>query len=248
MGPDSQELMDQMLRLDGVLGRLFAHVDSTVGLANTLVVVSADHGSRPLVEVWQEKGIPARRVPPKVLQNAVSASLNKRYPDVKDLMSYFAIDVYLNEDAVRRNKLDWKDVEKTAIDAMMATGLVERVYTHDDLRSTLPSSDPYLALFRNAFYAPRSPHLSVMLKREIYMNSAVGGTSHGSVYEFDRHVPIVFMGRAITPGQYGDASGPEDIAPTIARLLGLEFPREKDSRLLHEMLPTTQTSGRTEKE
>ena len=240
-GPDSQEQMDQMLRLDGVLGRLLAHVDSTVGLSNTLVVLSADHGVRQLVEISQEKGLPARRVPPKVLQNAVSAAFGQRFPGVNDLVSYFAIDFYLNEESVRRNKLDWKDVEKTAIDALYATGLVEKVYTHDDLRSLAPSSDPNLRLFQNAFYPPRSPHLNVMLKREIYMNASAGGTSHGSVYEFDRHVPIVFMGRMIKPGRYADESGPEDIAPTIAHLLGLEFPHEHDSRQLLEMLSRPQT-------
>jgi predicted AlkP superfamily pyrophosphatase or phosphodiesterase len=240
-GPDSQEQMDQLLRLDGVLGRLLAHVDSTVGLSNTLVVLSADHGVRQLVEVSQEKGIPARRVPPKVLQNAVSAAFGQRYPGVKDLISFFAIDFYLNEESVRRNKLDWKDVEKTAIDAIYSTGLVEKVYTHDDLRSLAPSSDPNLRLFQNAFYPPRSPHLNVMLKPEIYMNASVGGTSHGSVYEYDRHVPIVFMGRMIKPGRYANESGPEDIAPTIANLLGLAFPHEHDSRVLLEMLSRPQT-------
>jgi hypothetical protein len=68
------------------------------------------------------------------------------------------------------------------------------------------------------------------------MNSAVGGTSHGSVYDYDRHIPIVFMGQMIKPGRYAEESGPEDIAPTLARVLGLEFRREHDSRLLLEML------------
>jgi len=241
-GPDSQELMDQMLRLDGVLARLFAHVDSTVGLANTLIVLSADHGARPLAELSAEKGLPAKRVPPKVLESAVRTALDNRYPGVKNLISHFATDVYLNEEAVRQNKLDWKEVEKTAIDGLLSTGLVEHVYTHDDLRSLAPSSDPDLELFKNAFYAPRSPHLNVQLKRYIYVNSALGGTGHGSVYDFDRHVPVIFMGRGITPGRYADASGPEDIAPTLARILGLEFPREPDSRVLVEMLPAAQSA------
>jgi hypothetical protein len=92
-----------------------------------------------------------------------------------------------------------------------------------------------------------------MLKREIYMNAAAGGTSHGSAYDFDRHVPVVFMGAAIAPGQYARASGPEDIAPTLAHLLGLEFPRERDSRVLLEMLSAihstaTQSPGKTSSE
>lgn len=235
-GPDSQELMDQMLRLDIVLGRLFAQVDSTIGLDNTLIVLSADHGSRPIVEILQERGIAARRFAPKAVQTAVTDAFARRYPGVTGLMSYFATDIYLSEDVARRHKLDLKDVEQTAIDALMATGAVERVYTHDDLQSTKPSSDPYLELFRNAFFAPRSPHLQVLFKREVYVTSTVGGTGHGSAYEFDRHVPVVFMGPGIKAGRYADPSGPEDIAPTIAQILGLRFPREYDSRVLTEML------------
>ena len=63
-------------------------------------------------------------------------------------------------------------------------------------------------------------------KQEIYVNAAAGGTGHGTAYDFDRHVPVVFMGRDIKPGRYTGESGPEDIAPTLAHVLRLEFPRE----------------------
>jgi predicted AlkP superfamily pyrophosphatase or phosphodiesterase len=236
-GPDSQEQMDQMLRLDGVLGRLFTQVDASVGLDNTVVVLSADHGSRSLVEILQMRGLSARRVAPKDIETAVVSALAKRFPGVPNLVSYFATDVYLNEDAVRRHNLSWKEVEKTAIDALLSTGVVERVYTHEDLRSTAGNgADPYIELFRSAFYEPRSPHLNVLLKPGIYVNAAAGGTGHGSAYDDDRHVPVVFMGRSIKPGRYPEASGPEDIAPTLAHLLRLEFPREQNARLLLEML------------
>ena len=115
-------------------------------------------------------------------------------------MSYFATDIYLDEDAMRRHRLDRKDVEKTAIDALLATGAVERVYTHADLRSTAPSSDPFLELFRNAFFEPRSPHLQVLFKREVYVTSTVGGTGHGSVYQLIATCPSSSWRRASRPG------------------------------------------------
>ena len=70
-GPESQEVMDQMLRLDSLLGKLFAQIDATVGLANTLVVLSADHGALPLVENLQKQGVNARRASPAILRDAV---------------------------------------------------------------------------------------------------------------------------------------------------------------------------------
>ena len=236
-GPDSHEQMDQMLRLDRVLGRLFDADRRRRSVSTTpIVVLSADHGSRPLVEILQMRGLPGRRVAPKEIEGVLVAALAKKYPGVTDLVSYFATDVYLNEDAVRRHNLNWKEVEATAIAALLSTGVVEKVYTHDDLRSTARSADPYLELFKKAFYAPRAPHLNVLLKPGVYVNSAVGGTGHGTAYDMDRHVPVIFMGRDIKPGRYTQESGPEDIAPTLAHVLRLEFPRESDSRVLLEML------------
>ncbi len=235
-GADSQEIMDQLLRLDLVLGRLFKEIDSKVGLDNTVIVLTADHGSLPLVENLRAKGIDAQRASPAILQTAVKQALDQRFPGIDNLFVFAAPDFYLNEDTLRRHNLDRKEVETTAINALLRTHLVEKVYTHDDLASTAASNDPFLLLFRNAFYAPRSPHLNVLLKKYVYLSSLPGGTGHGTAYDYDRHVPIVFMGAGIKAGTYNEACGPEDIAPTLALMLGFEFPREQDSRLLTEML------------
>jgi len=236
-GPDSQEEMDQLLRLDLVLQKLFKEIDTRVGLDNTVVVLSADHGALPLVENLQAKGIDAKRVTPDVLQSAVYEALARKFPGVENLAVFSLPDFYLNEDTMRRHQLNRKEVEDTAIAALLGTGVVERVYTHDDLMKTTPSADPFLPFFRNAFYAPRSPQLSVLLKRYVYVNNAVGGTGHGTPYDYDRHVPIVFMGGGVKPGTYKEPCGPEDIAPTLALMLGLELPKEQDARILNEMLP-----------
>ena len=45
------------------------------------------------------------------------------------------------------------------------------------------------------------------------------------------------------PGRYPTPSGPEDIAPTLGRLLGIDFPREWDARLLTEMFPSAAATG-----
>jgi predicted AlkP superfamily pyrophosphatase or phosphodiesterase len=235
-GNDSQETMDQLLRLDLILEKLFKEIDSKAGLDHTLVVLTADHGSLPLVENLRAKGIDAQRANPSILQTAVKEALDQRFPGIANLAVFVSPDFYLNEATILRNHLNRKDVESTAIAALLRTGLVQRVYTHEDLSGTTESSDPYLTLFRNAFFAPRSPHLTVLQKQYVYIGSQVGGTGHGTPYEYDRHVPIVFMGSGVRHGTYSMTSGPEDIAPTLALMLGLDFPRELDSRLLTEML------------
>ena len=132
-GPESQEVMDQLLRLDSVLEKLFQEIDDKVGLANTLVVLSADHGSLPLVENLRRAGIEARRASPEILKNAVQEAFDRRFPGVQGLIAYFATDIYFDEEVIKPNRLDRTAVERTAIEALMSTGLVEKVYTHSDL-------------------------------------------------------------------------------------------------------------------
>jgi Type I phosphodiesterase / nucleotide pyrophosphatase len=236
-GPQSQEIMDQLLRLDGVLGRLLDEVDQRVGPGRTLVVLSADHGVMPLVELLQAHGIAAQRVKPSALELPVVTALRARFPDAGPLIAnYDPPDFYLDLDAIRSHGLRRQDVESTMEKALMDTGLVEVVYTHAKLMGEPPADDPPFTLFRNAFYEPRSPHVIPRLKEYLYLSERVGGAGHGTYHDYDRAVPIVFMGTRVKPGSYPAPCGPEDIAPTLGLLLGLEYPLQDADRLLSEMI------------
>lgn len=246
-GPYSQEAMDNYLRLDLLLAKLFEAVDARAGMANTLVVLSADHGVMPLVEQLQKQGLPAKRVPGSALVNAVKRAFKERFPSAPELVAGVEnLNYSLNLEAMEHAGLKRHEVEQVAIHALMATGAVEAVYTYDDMYSEKWRKDPHVRLFRNSFFPPRSPHLMVVPKKYYYISGEdrPGGTGHGTVYEYDRNVPIVWMGAGIRPGRYADAAGPEDIAPTLARMLGInDYPMEPDSRLLTEVLGEVVLSG-----
>jgi predicted AlkP superfamily pyrophosphatase or phosphodiesterase len=236
-GGDSQEIMDQLLRLDLTLQKFFDEIDRSVGLTNTLVVLTSNHGVLPLVEVLQARGLDAQRTSPADLKAAADRALETRFPGITDLIAYYdAPNFYLNEAALQIHHLSEEIVQSTLIAGLMSTDVVEATYTRAQLMNQKRSADPYLQLCRNSFYPGRSPHLLVRLKKYVYLSDRLGGTGHGSPYDYDRHVPLVFMGVGIKPGRYSPACGPEDIAPTLARLLGMEYPREPDSRLLLEMV------------
>jgi predicted AlkP superfamily pyrophosphatase or phosphodiesterase len=237
-GPDSQEIMDQLLRLDQTLGKLFAYIENRVGLAQTWMVLSADHGSVPLVEVLRARGVEAKRVRASEIEAVAQRAVETDFPQASGLIAnYDSPNFYLDESAIARCGIKRKAVEDVIVKALMATGYFESVYTQAQILDPELRGDPHLALIRNSFFQPRSPHLTVTPKPYIYISDNVGGTGHGTPHEYDRHVPIIFMGAPVKPGRYANACGPEDIAPTLARMLHLRgLEKESDARILEEML------------
>jgi hypothetical protein len=123
----------------------------------TLVVLTSDHGVAPLVENLQAQGHDARRSTPATLEASVKTAFREQFPAAQGLIAYFTTpDFFLNEAVIREKRLNRQNVERTAITALLSTGLVAKVYTHDELRSG-SSSDPLLPLFQNGFYEPRTP-------------------------------------------------------------------------------------------
>jgi arylsulfatase A-like enzyme len=227
--------MDQFLRLDRVLEQLFDAVDRASG-GRTLVVLSADHGAMPLVEVLARRGISGRRVSGTVLEEAAKKVLAERFPGQALIARFDAPHFYLDLPALARAGLRRADVEAAVAEGALATGVVERVYTSAALLGDPPAGDPDFALFRNSFFEPRSPHVILRLKPFVALSDRSVGTEHGTPSDYDRHVPIAFMGAGVKAGRYEQPCGPEDIAPTLGALLGLDYPQQDAERLLTELV------------
>jgi len=226
-GPDSQEMLDYLLRLDRTLGRLFDEMDARVGKGRWIGVLSADHGVMPLVEVLQAKGLPAKRVAPEELSSAVQKALAARYPGKEKLfLDEDPMEYVLDKPSLVRQGLDVADVKATIRQALLDTGVVDAVYTAEELMGPPRPADPFFDRHQRAFFAPRSGDLIVRTKQYVYLGGRVGGTGHGTPYDYDRHIPIVFVGPGIAAGTHSELCGPEDIAWALGRLLGMPYPQQ----------------------
>jgi predicted AlkP superfamily pyrophosphatase or phosphodiesterase len=236
-GPDSQEIMDQLLRLDRMLGRLFDAAEAQAGRDRVVFGLSADHSSMPLVEVLKAKGLDAKRITPAEIVNPVRQALAARFPNAGDLVKMAdGTNVYLDVDAISRQGLSLRAVQEVVKEALLGTGVIRKVYTPVELLGDPPTDDPDFPLVRNSFFESRSPQVIGTLKPYVYVSSRPGGTGHGTVHDYDRHVPVAFLGQGIKPGHYDGACGPHDIAPTLAVLLGVEYRVEEGQRVLSEAL------------
>jgi hypothetical protein len=171
--------MDQLLRLDQTLQKLFEEVDRRVGLAQTWVVLSADHASMSLVEVAQKRGLPAKRVRSDAVEAAVKQALEKHFPGVSSLIAnYDSPNFYLSEETISVKGLKRRAVESVIVKALQETGLFESVYTHTDILSPQNQDDPHLQLIRNSFFEPRSAHI-IATPKALYLHSATTWAAPG---------------------------------------------------------------------
>jgi predicted AlkP superfamily pyrophosphatase or phosphodiesterase len=226
-GPDSQEQMDNLLRLDRTLGRLLDEAERRAGAGRVLVVLSADHGVMPLVEVLKARGIDARRADAAELHQPVETALAARFPGATGLLADpDPMECVLDREAIARQGLRAEDVLATIRETLLATGLIEAVYSQAQLSGPPPADDPFFDRHQRAFFASRSGDLVARVKKHVYLGGYVGGTGHGTPHDYDRHVPVVFMGPGITPGPRDVETGPEDVAWALGRLLGLDYPQQ----------------------
>jgi hypothetical protein len=237
-GPDSHEVMDQMVRLDRILARLFAFLERTVGPGRTLVVLTADHGVAPLPERL-DGGKPAgpRRLAPAGLDSAVSKALTERYgpAPAPGWVTYDGAPLlYLSRTALAARHAPLEDAERVAQAALRTVPGVHDVVTGAEL--TRLRDDGAETDVTRAYYPTRGADLYYFLDPYWLATDDPVGTDHGSPWRYDQEVPLLWYGEGIRPGVRNEPATVADLAPTLSRLLGLPTPGGAQGRVLGEIL------------
>jgi arylsulfatase A-like enzyme len=213
---------------------MLAAVDKSVGLGKTIIVFTADHGVAPMPEVMQKRKMPGGRMPEGVVHNAVQTRLTQKYGAGNWVIGKSGPAPYLNYDLIKQKNLSIEEVQRTAAEVVRDIPNIFRVYTREQLRNGQLLEDRVGRRVRNGFHNQRGSDLFVIVNP--YWLFEAKGTSHGTPFNYDSHVPVVFMGPGIKPGLYHRPVAVNDIAPTLATLLEVETPSGAEGRVLEEML------------
>lgn len=232
-GPDSPMVHDMCLRTDVLLGRLLDFVDRQIGRGNVLFVMTADHGVTPVPEVNEQRHMPGGRLESSDIANTVTHALTLKYGPGVWVVSGGMIP-YLNRDLITQKKLDLAEVERTAADALLQMPHIFRVYTGEEILHGEVMQDFISHDVVAGYYPKRSGDLIAV--PDPYYIFEKHGTSHGTPFNYDTHVPLIFMGPRIRPGMYYFHVALNDVAPTITALLGIDDPSGSVGRVLTEML------------
>ncbi|MFQ5639368.1 MAG: alkaline phosphatase family protein [bacterium] len=238
-GPLSQESLDHFLRLDSYLGDFFAFLDERIGKENYLIILSSDHGVMPMPEELIRRGFKAKRFSGLELQTKirkatidVSKELDISQRLIRGLSGFGLV---VNYDSAKEAGVSRDELNSRLIDAYMRALPIEDIFNREDLADGMRDARPYQQLYAHSFHPERGGDLMLRMK-EFYLTAGSHGTSHGSPYSYDTHVPIAFCGMGVRNGFFPGKVRTIDIAPTLADILGVAIPSDLDGQSLYEVI------------
>ena len=227
-GPDSREAHENIIRLDETLGWF---LDSLYRLRDSTTVVIAltgDHGVSPIPELARERGEATGdqglRVSLRPQVAAVRAGLRKARVDTEAFV-YDGELAGIDWVVMKRARLSGDSVLKVFANAAKQVPGVARVDRMTDVREADFGADPVARRWSHQIPENSGVDLVITLTKYSYWSSTITAT-HGSPYDMDASVPIVFYGAGVKPGRYTLFARTVDMAPTLAVLVGVR-PLEK---------------------
>jgi arylsulfatase A-like enzyme len=230
---ESRMSHDHMLHLDGMLESFFKHLDATVGRDRYVVVLTADHGFMPAPEHSKSQGHASGRVSGSQLLARINTGLEQKFGAGKWAQALSASSVMLDRPLMAARGVDAAAVEQETRRLLLAEESIAVAYTRAELLDGSRAGAPHFGAMRRAWHAERSGDVQYALKPYWMHTSTTAVTTHGSLHPYDTNVPILLWGPAwARPGQVDQRVEVVDIAPTLARWLGVAVPPQSEGKLL----------------
>lgn len=233
LGPRSIELQDTYLRLDETLGEFMTYLDKQVGKGNYLIFLTADHAGAENVTYLKDNKYDVTNLNSKSFTNDLMAFSKTTYGE--DLiLNCSNSNLFFNKTLIKSKGLSLNEVKETFKNYIYTHKFISRVYTEEEIQQS-SKSDFYLDFIARG-YDPKQNGELVFLEKPGYLEYSTTGTTHGSPYSYDTHVPLLFYGTNIKKGESFDRKVITQIAPTLSMLLKITLPNGTEAELLQEIL------------
>lgn len=232
-GPQAVEVQDTYLRLDRELERLLNYLDQHIGQGEYLVFLTADHGGAPVPSFMQEHQMPGGYWKPQVFLDSLASALNTTFGSGPWISNYSNEQVYFNEVLAKARKVSIEDL--CELGESIADSFDEIQYTVcKKSLLTAGALDPIIESLKLGIHPQRSGDL-ILLLTPGFIEYGYQGTTHGSPYSYDSHVPLIFYGKGIAHMEVNRKTYIRDIAPTLARMLRISQPTGTTGEVIHEL-------------
>ncbi len=227
MGPNAVEVEDTYLRLDKNIEDLLNTLDRKVGAGNYTVFLTSDHGVADIPAELLSYKIPAGVVNQAPVLKGLNDFLKPYFGDKVIIRKISNGQIFLNHEAFLG------DLKSAGVDLLLATELISQyllsvdgisaVYTSNTLRNGDYNEGGVKGTLIRGYHHKRSGDIAVVLEPQ-WFEGGESGTTHGSPYAYDTHIPVVFYGWGIAKGSSAEYQTITDIAPTLSVLLKIKFP------------------------
>ncbi|CAD0004788.1 alkaline phosphatase PafA [Flavobacterium salmonis] len=233
LGPRSMELQDTYLRLDQTIADFLAYLDKTVGKNNYLLFLTADHAGAENVIYLKDRKYNVDNYPSKDFRKSLQDFSVKTF-GVDLLLNYSNFNIFFNKQIIKDKGLDLAKVKQEFKDFLISLPQVKKAYTEEEILAN-SGNDYYLNFVAKGYDATQDGDIVLMGKPGV-IEYLPTGTSHGTAYTYDTHVPAIFYGWHIKKGESYDKKAITEIAPTIAQKIKVTFPNGTEAKVMQEVL------------
>lgn len=233
-GPDSREIHDQVLRVDRWLGQFLDSLSRLVPKDSIVFALTADHGATSYPEALHAKGLPGGRIGLGPIVRKLAADFNDRFA-----MDFrFATEggvISGDFPALRARGVNVDSLAGAVAAEIRAMDGVKTVYTGKSLAAA-GDPDSNAARWRRQLPGDFGWLVAVVAKAGYQFSGSLNSTSHGTTNSSDVVVPIAFWGAGIPATRPTRVVRTLDIAPTLARLAGVQPTERVEGRVLPEVV------------
>ena len=230
-GPNSVEVEDNYIKLDRDLASFFAYIDKKVGKGNYLFFLTADHGVAHVPAFLNENKLPAKSM--KSNKRAESETM-KKFGLTRLIESQANNQFYLDKKYLDSLGADYKSVKSYFINELKKEDDVLTAFDNDDINAAnLPAE--YKEMFQKGYSQKLAGDVQIVYKSNYFFGN-VTGTTHGTMYPYDAHIPLLWMGWGVNHGMTNRKVYMSDIAGTIAAILKVQMPSGNVGTVIHEVI------------
>lgn len=221
-GPMSVEVQDNYLRLDQDIAQLLTYLESKFGKDEVLIFITADHGAVDVPQFLMDNHIPAGYFDKKkMVADLKTFCLTKWNADLIENISNG--NVFLNHETIAKYNLNTAQIEQELANFLLSFEGVSQTFTATTLKTTVITEN-IAANIQRGFNQVRSGDVVYVLASGWINAGYSTGTTHGSPYHYDTHVPLIWYGNQIPAGETTKKVVIPDIAATLAVLLNINAP------------------------
>lgn len=230
-GPLSIEVQDAVLRLDRELAHFLNFIDDAVGIENTLVYFTAEHGLAHRPEYLTDNKIPSGYFSSTSAVSLLNIYLNNIYGKADWIKQYHGLQVYLDRSLIESSELSLTEVQENAAGLLLQFHGVQNTLTANSLINTQYIDGDFRKI-QNGYNQKRSGDVIINLKKGYIEKNGKSIISYGS----DTRLPLIWYGWKIKRKTIIRPINLVDIAPTISVLLETSYPNNASGEPIEEII------------